>query len=91
MRLALFAFAAVAYADEFSQHIRPVLMENCARCHNPAAAKGPAPFLKANTVADLEANRGLWRNVAAQLRNRTMPPVCIEALGRRPHAGLLLD
>ena len=78
MRLALFAVAAVAYAAdpaaEFSAHIRPVLMENCAKCHNPAAAKGPAPFLKANTVSDMETNRGLWHNVAAQLRNRTMPP-----------------
>ena len=32
-------------------------------------------FLKANTIQDIESNRGLWRNVAAQLRNRTMPPV----------------
>jgi hypothetical protein len=32
-------------------------------------------FLRANTTQDIETNRGLWRNVAAQLRNRTMPPV----------------
>src|SRR5260370_31545228 len=72
--------AAVAWCDpnpsqEFSQTIRPVLVQNCAACHNPANAKNPAAFLKAATVTDMEANRALWRNVAAQMRNRTMPPM----------------
>jgi hypothetical protein len=58
---------------DFSQTIRPVLERNCAACHSAAKAKGPA-FLKAMTAEDMEANRGLWRDVAAQLRNRTMPP-----------------
>src|ERR1700676_3710015 len=71
--------AAVAWcapdpSQEFSQAIRPVLVQNCAACHNPANAKNPAAFLKAVTVTDMEANRALWRNVAAQMRNRTMPP-----------------
>jgi predicted CXXCH cytochrome family protein len=77
MRILLLACASLAMAQDssrdFSQTIRPVLQRNCSDCHNPAKAKGPA-FLKAATVADMEANRGLWRNVAAQLRNRTMPP-----------------
>src|ERR1700722_10335225 len=72
--------AAVAWCEpdasqEFSQAIRPVLIQNCAACHNPANAKNPAPFLKASTASDMETNRALWRNVAAQMRNRTMPPV----------------
>jgi cytochrome c553 len=66
--------AATAPAD-FTTSIRPVLVENCAPCHNPAKARGPANFLKAQTDKDIQADRGLWRNVAAQLRNRTMPPV----------------
>jgi cytochrome c553 len=60
--------------DHFTTEIRPVLMQNCAQCHNPANAKGAAPFLKAASVQDVQTNRGLWRNVAAQLRNRSMPP-----------------
>ena len=72
------AFAAVtcqaAPKDEFTDSIRPVLAQNCGTCHNPNS-KNRASFLKANTQQDIEANRGLWRNVAAQLRNRTMPPV----------------
>jgi cytochrome c553 len=73
------ALAQVAAAQQdpsraFSENIRPVLMQNCAACHKPEATRGPAPFLKAATVSDMEANRGLWRNVASQLRNRTMPP-----------------
>ena len=61
--------------DEFAQSIRPVLAQNCSGCHNPGNAKNRINFLKANSTKDIEANRGLWRNVAAQLRNRTMPPV----------------
>ena len=62
-------------AAEFANSIRPVLMENCSGCHKPAATRGPVNFLKAQTAKDIEADRGVWRNVAAQLRNRTMPPV----------------
>jgi cytochrome c553 len=61
-------------SQEFSQSIRPVLVQNCAACHNPANTRNPAAFLKAATVTDMESNRTLWRNVAAQMRNRTMPP-----------------
>src|ERR1044071_1589662 len=62
-------------STEFTTVIRPVLVENCGTCHNASKARGPANFLKAENVKDIESNRGLWRNVAAQLRNRTMPPV----------------
>jgi len=68
----LLCVAPVWAADEFAQSIRPVLVENCAGCHNP---NGRVNFLKATTAAGVPAERGLWRSVAAQLRNRTMPPV----------------
>ena len=61
--------------DEFAQSIRPVLAQNCSACHNPDNPKNRIAFLKAATAKDMEANRALWRDVAAQLRNRTMPPV----------------
>ena len=63
-------------AQEFSHDIRPLLVENCAACHNPANPdpRGPANFLKATEAQDIQQDRGLWRSVAAQLRNRTMPP-----------------
>ncbi len=61
-------------AREFTQSIRPVLVQHCAGCHNPANNRNPAQFLRAAKVDDIEASRGLWRNVATQLRNRTMPP-----------------
>src|SRR5215469_17354883 len=75
--LLLCAAAAIAAhgADEFAASIRPVLVENCGGCHKQSATRGPANFLKAQTAKDIELDRGLWRNVAAQLRNRTMPPV----------------
>lgn len=72
---ALAAQSGAAQADEFSQSIRPTLVKNCAACHNPANPKNHVNFLKATTSQEMERNRGLWRNVAAQMRNRTMPPV----------------
>ena len=58
------------------RRIHPSLLaQNCAACHNPNNPRNRINFLKANTIQDIESNRGLWRNVAAQLRNRTMPPV----------------
>src|SRR5579864_1748218 len=68
-------YGATGPSSDFTQSIRPVLAENCAGCHNPSRPRNPANFLKAQTAKDLEADRGLWHNVAAQLRNRTMPPV----------------
>lgn len=74
-----FVLAGIALAqdskDEFAQAIRPVLAQNCSACHNPNNPKNKIDFLKAKALPDIESNRGLWRNVAAQLRNRTMPPV----------------
>jgi len=73
------ALAAAAWPqppapDEFVQSIRPVLAQNCSACHNPANPKNRINFLKAATTKDVYTNRGLWRDVATQLRNRTMPP-----------------
>lgn len=69
------AHAAPATEQEFAESIRPVLERNCTACHNPANAKNKVDFLAARTAADIESRRGQWRSVAAQLRNRTMPPV----------------
>ncbi len=84
MRLLSLAFAALLLpgaarsapdaAQEFAQKIRPVLVRNCAACHNSGNPKNPAAFLKGEDVGAIESNRGLWRSVAAQIRNRTMPP-----------------
>ncbi|MBL8222854.1 MAG: DUF1587 domain-containing protein, partial [Bryobacterales bacterium] len=72
--LAVAAFGADP-ALEFTSAIRPVLEQNCGGCHNPANPKNRIDFLKAQSVKDIEAKRGMWRSVAAQMRNRTMPPM----------------
>ena len=61
-------------SDDFAKSIRPVLESHCAACHAPDDPKNKAPFLKASTADDVADNRGLWAKVAAQLRNRAMPP-----------------
>lgn len=60
--------------DVFATTVKPVLMQNCSGCHNPANPKNRLDFLKAGTADDMNSRRGLWRSVAEQLRNRTMPP-----------------
>lgn len=61
-------------AEEFTTSIRPVLEANCKSCHNPANPKARNNFLKSEDPADVDTRRTLWRSVATQLRNRTMPP-----------------
>ena len=77
VRPLLFLAAAMTLAaqDEFAHTIRPALTEHCGTCHNPANPKNKIDFLKAAEAKDIESARGVWRNVAAQLRNRTMPPM----------------
>jgi cytochrome c553 len=77
LRISLLALgiSVFANADDFTTSIRPVLAQNCSACHNPANPKNRINFLKATSSADMESNRALWRDVAAQMRNRTMPPV----------------
>ena len=67
---AAFAASPRDGAQEFTQSIRPVLAENCGACHTPGKANNRVDFLKAETAKDIETRRGLWRSVAAQLRNR---------------------
>ena len=77
MKILLFVIASgVIWAapDEFLAKIRPVLKENCAGCHNPANPRNRIDFLKSESPTDVETRRTLWRDVATQLRNRTMPP-----------------
>jgi len=72
--LLLAAGAAWTAPDDFLAKIRPVLKENCAGCHNPANPRNRIDFLKSESPTDVETRRVLWRDVATQLRNRTMPP-----------------
>lgn len=71
------ALAAASESDrsrEFAETIRPALMEFCWDCHDPEDSKGDVLFLDAKKLDGIAAHRSTWRSVAAQLRNRTMPP-----------------
>lgn len=72
--LALAAQSTTPADAEFAHAIRPALAEHCGRRHNPANPKNRINFLKAQPPTDIESMRGVWRNVAVQLTNRTMPP-----------------
>jgi len=61
-------------ATHFKDAVKPVLVKVCSECHASDDGDHKVPFLKAMTVDDVTSQRGLWRNVATQLRNRTMPP-----------------
>jgi len=68
------ALAAENPAQTFEHVILPVLDEVCFDCHEPGLSKGDVPFFEAEQVADIQGMRSVWRSVASQLRNRTMPP-----------------
>jgi cytochrome c553 len=70
----------LSQGQDFSQQIQPILKANCTQCHDPGNPKTRASFLKAESATDIETRRGLWRNVATQLRNRTMPPAGVSKL-----------
>ncbi|MEP7366522.1 MAG: DUF1592 domain-containing protein [Acidobacteriota bacterium] len=60
--------------EEFQHSIRPTLVEHCSKCHNPTNLRSRNGFLRTESAAGMESMRGVWRNVAVQLQNRTMPP-----------------
>lgn len=66
--------AAADRASEYKNTIHPALMEFCWDCHDPEDSKGNVIFLDANEAAGISKHRSTWHSVAAQLRNRTMPP-----------------
>ncbi len=61
-------------ADSFESSIRPVLVAACSDCHDTEESQGKAAFLSAQSAADVAIARHLWKSVAEQLLNRTMPP-----------------
>lgn len=67
--------APAAHPDDFAKSIRPALAEHCGACHRPDNPKNSVDFLRTQTAGEMNLRRGMWRNVAAQLRNRTMPPM----------------
>ncbi len=61
-------------AEYFKHEVLPVLDETCVDCHEAGNSKGDVPFMYAETAEAVAKMRSVWRSVAAQLRNRTMPP-----------------
>lgn len=65
------------YADrsvEFTERIMPLLHNYCFDCHDPEDDEHDAPFFEAKSIEEINEERHSWKSVAAQLRNRTMPP-----------------
>lgn len=64
---------SILAATEYESSIRPVLDEYCGSCHS-GGTDNRIRFLEASSEDSVAAEPMLWRNVAMQLRNRTMPP-----------------
>ena len=73
--MTLWAAAGVVplLANDYQTSIRPVLVEYCGTCHS-AGTDNRIRFLEAISADSVAKEPSLWRNVAMQLRNRTMPP-----------------
>jgi hypothetical protein len=65
--LSLLPLVASAATPNFSEHIAPIIFENCTPCHRPGEA-GPFPFTSYEEVA----KRG--KMIAAVTQARAMPP-----------------
>ncbi len=61
-------------ATHYADRVRPKLAEYCGDCHDPGDDANHVSFLSAGTDAGINDDRGLWKSVVEQLRNRTMPP-----------------
>ena len=61
-------------AAHYADAVRPLLVEYCGDCHDPGDDANHLDFLAAATDAGINDDRGLWKSVVEQLRNRTMPP-----------------
>ena len=73
----------------FADEIRPAMEHFCGDCHQPGKSKGGVRLLEAESAADIQRFRGVWRSAAAQLRNRTMPPARKEQPGDTERARLV--
>ncbi|MEM7383846.1 MAG: DUF1588 domain-containing protein [Verrucomicrobiota bacterium] len=58
----------------FEDRVLPLMEATCIDCHDVDDSRGDVPFMEARTLEDVASMREVWRSVAAQLRNRTMPP-----------------
>ncbi|QDU61061.1 hypothetical protein Pan216_19140 [Planctomycetes bacterium Pan216] len=70
----VFEAAANEREEDFEKKVRPKLTRLCADCHSPDDDEHPITFLRATTARAMSEQRGIWKSVAEQLRNRTMPP-----------------
>ncbi|MCM8531496.1 MAG: DUF1592 domain-containing protein [Lentisphaeraceae bacterium] len=75
--MAFFLVPFLANADDekyFQEKVRPLLDKYCFDCHDPEDEDSESPFLEDKNAKDITHNRHIWKSVAAQIRNRTMPP-----------------
>lgn len=70
----LFSLGTLLQAGEFEDRILPLLDDYCIDCHEPGNSEHDIQFLDLTKAEDIQRQRGIWRSVAVQLRNRTMPP-----------------
>ena len=73
----LFGFVITAHAEEYTynEHVRPILEENCFKCHGPKKQKGD---MRLDTLSsdfiNNPANAETWHDVLGMLNRGEMPP-----------------
>ncbi|MBV08181.1 DUF1592 domain-containing protein [Rubinisphaera sp.] len=77
LTLVLFSSVSLLNAEQplqYQEDIRPKLVTLCGDCHSPEDSEHDVKFLQATSVGEMSQMRSIWKSVAEQLRNRTMPP-----------------
>jgi mono/diheme cytochrome c family protein len=59
---------------QFQEEIRPLLNTYCLKCHGPERPKGGVNLARFQDLPAIFREPKLWETVAAQLRDRNMPP-----------------
>ncbi|MEM6691897.1 MAG: DUF1592 domain-containing protein [Planctomycetota bacterium] len=64
--------------EAFGRRIYGELSSLCIDCHDPDDEDDPVGFLRDQTPEAVARNRGVWKSVAEQIQNRTMPPADVD-------------
>src|SRR5882724_8722000 len=66
--------AELAGAEDFRQHVRPILENYCFDCHTGDEIKGKVAFDQLTNEAAMLGDRHLWLHVVKNLGVGLMPP-----------------
>jgi mono/diheme cytochrome c family protein len=66
--------ASPSLQHEYEQRLQPLVAKYCISCHGVDQPRGGVSLAGFEQIADVQREQHTWRQAAAHLRDRTMPP-----------------